>query len=64
MPIIIKTLVGVLVSTLGKMVMKYLAQADVIEDLVMYGLEALAKHTDSKVDDEVLKIIKEKIDAE
>ena len=61
MPVIIKTIVGVLMSTLGKMLMKYLTNADVIEDLIMYGLELLVKNTDSKVDDEILAKMKEKV---
>ncbi|MDB4725797.1 hypothetical protein OAF54_00080 [bacterium] len=60
MPVLIKTILGVLMSTLGKMAMRYFANSKVIEELVMYGLEQLVKATDSKVDDEVLALMKEK----
>lgn len=63
MPIIIKTILGVLVSTLGKMAMKYLANTKVIEELIMYGLDLAVKATDSKVDDEILSKVKAAVEA-
>ncbi len=67
MPVLLTTVLNVLMSTLGKMLIKYLANSAVIEDLVMFGLEKLVKATDSNVDNEVLDLLKkqrEKSDAE
>jgi len=57
MPILLKTVLDTLLSTLGSMLIKYIANSKVIEKLVLMGLKKLVESTDSKVDDEALAII-------
>jgi hypothetical protein len=49
---------SIIVSTLMSMGMKLLA-GPVIEKIVLWGLEKLVAHTDSKNDDQLLVIVKE-----
>ena len=62
MPIVVKTIVSTLAGVAGKMFMKYIMDEKTIEKLILFGLEKLVASTESKADDEALKIIKEKFD--
>ena len=60
--ILVKTFASLLLSTLGKMAVQYIMSEAVIEKLILYGLEKLVASTDSQVDNEILALLKEKME--
>ena len=46
-----------LTQVVGSMLMNYLMNSETIEKLVLFGLQKLVDSTDSKVDNEILKLV-------
>ena len=66
-PFFLKTLFMTLGSGLAKLLMKWamkLVQGKALEELTISALEYVAQRTDTKIDDKIVKLIKEECEKE